>query len=202
MNGRLILLVLLVLSVCAISITISGCSQHVNNTTTNTSLPLDKYIFINHIKYYNGTVIEGSAGYMYIDFPLYSWNEYDKSIKTYSYNISTDNLIAIYGYWESLGGDIGSGASAGASGISDLPYNNGNFTLSKIDVDGTIYVRYEDQNVTLRPGQNWSRITSWIKVDQYLNYTTKMNETSKVNMILTDTIYNYGLWNKSNVTSN
>lgn len=176
---------------------ISGCTQGTSNNTT--IIPKDQFVFIEHHIHKVGEVIEGSPGFMFIDFPMYYFNSSDRSLEVHGSMNMDDNLTAIYGDGESLSGDAGSGAATYATGVYRLPYQSGDLTILNLNSDGTAYIQYKGLNLTLYPGQSWINETSTIEENQFYNTTLKMNETSKINMTVSDSIKNFGLCNKSKV---
>jgi hypothetical protein len=142
----------------------------------------DQYVFINtHNK------IEGESDdpFLNIDFPTYRYNTSAGTLDTSLKIDLTSKTKVILGRGTSLGGSVGGGASTNL-----VLYN----TLSEPDhfvVNENGYVEYyhDGEWIALSPGETWTR-----------TFETSSYSSFSGQLIVTETISNYGIWEKSNIT--
>ncbi len=189
---------LLVLAVLAICVAMGGCIQSAYN---HVIIPPDRFVFIEHHVHESGSVIEGDAPYgPCIDFPLYYYYNDKRSLDCDRSSGLENNIsyIAVLGEGMSLSGGAGMGASTWPLGVSDTPFQSPRgVKILRFDADGTCAIEYKGQNITLKPGESWSNETSEIRERPSYSNTTRV---VRANITSNDTITNYGVISKSNVT--
>ncbi|MFH2028501.1 MAG: hypothetical protein ABIJ08_05155 [Nanoarchaeota archaeon] len=140
-------------------------------------------IFIDHQIDTYGKVIDGSYDGPMIDFPTY---EYDLKTNTLdgkmNFNINM-SIVAIYGNSFSLNGAAGSGASSILSGVYGLPYESRGLNILKIEPDEAVHLKYDNESIILKRGDEWVRKTS--RIDK--------TEEGSAELTTTERIVNYGL---------
>lgn len=156
-----------------------------------------KYVFIEHHISVYGEPVEGKYPFMFIDFPLYFFNENTGSLDVNQLNIEiNDSLKAVYGDGMELGGCAGSGMSTYAYGVYDLPYERDKLKILEIEGDGTVHLSYNSLSIVLKSGEKWSNVESIIDTKESNGVNTKARLTT------TDTIVNYGILDKSKIVTN
>jgi hypothetical protein len=165
-------------------------------TTENSGqISSSQYVFIEHHTSVYGEPVEGEYPFMFIDFPLYFFNE-----KTGSLDVKrviteiNDSVKAVYGDGMELGGCAGSGMSSNAYGVYDFPYEYSGLKILEIEGDGTAHLSYKGLSIVLKSGEKWSNVGSTID--------TKENngKIAKAKITTTDTIMNYGILDKSKIS--
>ncbi|NYT02175.1 MAG: hypothetical protein GKC10_05400 [Methanosarcinales archaeon] len=127
----------------------------------------------------NGTLVEGTAFPIMIDFPTYDVQEGSLS-SVYPLELEPDAILLV-GEGSSLSGDLGGGAASGLSQISALPFQSGNVTILAMEED-RVTVEFRGQQRTLAPGEEW------VEVDHEL----QRFEEGSYKVEITTTIHNYG----------
>jgi len=156
----------------------------------------DKYVFIDHHINTYGKLIEGECPKLCVDFGTYYFDEAENTL-----NVLADfrglrvnkALKIIYGDGESLSGDVGMGAGTYLSGVYELPYKQGELEIVKAEPDGTAQIKYNEASIVLKSREKWSNITTRVDTQQYGDGSCKFN------LIITDTIVNYGILDKSKI---
>jgi hypothetical protein len=142
----------------------------------------DQYVFINTHTRIGG---ESDQGYLLIDCPTY---QYDSSAGTLDSGLSidlTDETKVIMGRGLSLGGSVGGGASTNLVLFDSLAEQD----LFTVDDNGNVDYYNNNEWISLSPGQTWTRT---FETTSYSSFTG--------NLIVTETVTNFGIWKKSNVT--
>jgi hypothetical protein len=157
-------------------------------------LSADQCAFIDHHIHQDGMLLDGESIGIAMDFPTYSFDRENRMLRGYMGFDVNDSLLAVYGDGGSLGGAMGGGAATMLSGVYALPYSENGLTISSVTDNGTMTIEYNNETILLLPGENWTRITSEIRMVD--NYRGNM---SRINVTTTDRIVNYGLLNKNDV---
>ncbi len=159
--------------------------------TPGSEVSAGKFIFIDHHLQKEGQCVKGTCnpGPM-IDFPTYSWDDANKILSAMLLNFEiNDQLKAVYGNGQSLSGIAGGGAGTRLDGVYNLPYQQNDLTLTRIDADGTAYLQYQGQSVVLETGEEWRMVTEEdIHQDQ-----------GTAHIVTTDRIVNYGVLEPSQI---
>ena len=169
---------------------VSGCEKNQDEW----EITSDKCVFIEHFSQTDGELIEGNyregPGY---DVPTFS---FDSTTGVLSGNINfqiNKSLKLVFGNGRGSGGVAGSGISTMLFGIYKLPFENGNFKITNVEANGTIYLRYNDSTIVLKRNEEWTKITSFIDTQN------NAGEIAKAKLTSTDRIVNYGIIEKSNI---
>ena len=148
----------------------------------------DKYVFIEHRISRNGELLEGEGERIYIDYPGYGASKEGKIWLSFPLDFEiNDQLIAIFGKFSSIGGDLGSGASSGLSPIYELPSETNGIKFWEIDSDGTVRLSYKGQYILLKPKEKWRKYATEIIV----------SPTKKMAVVIKKEITNYGIFEKA-----
>lgn len=162
-------------------------------------MPSEKYLFIEYWVNTHGIspsgICEGAA---MIDFPGYSYDS--GSLHAFEIDLSrgmsgmASSAVGFFGYGNSNSGDMGGGISSGLHLMETLPYTMlayGSYELGilhGVDAGGNVTVEVDKQIFLLAPGQSWSQIF-------------ESEAGPDCHVITTYTLRNYGLLEKSNVTT-
>lgn len=168
------------------------------------TIPQDKYVFLEHRINTNGTSIIGDCcGGNALDFPFYYFEKKGVLTLLGSRNkIINESLKMFYGDGESLSGCAGGGANTWASPVYSLPYTQKNVTIESIFGDGTVSLRYDQKQISLKPNGEWS-----VNTTRYENisriYEDRPGRFIRVNctkkLVTTDSIYNSGFLDKGTI---
>ena len=120
----------------------AGCVTSLGFDNKTQTIPKEKYVFVEHHINTNGVTISGEcAPRLWIDFPMYSFDE-KKGVLTVAVLPNepiNESLILFYGGGESLSGVAGQGARTSAVPVYSLPKSfNNNVTLDSITEDGSV----------------------------------------------------------------
>jgi len=169
---------------------VSGCEKNQDEW----EITSDKCVFIEHFSHTDGELIEGNyregSGY---DVPTFS---FDSTTGVLSGNINfqiNKSLKLVFGNGRGSSGVAGTGVSTMLFGIYKLPFENGNFKITNVEANGTIYLRYNDSTIVLKRNEEWTRISSFIDIQN------NAGEIAKAKLTSTDRIVNYGIIEKSNI---
>ena len=169
---------------------VSGCEKNQDEW----EITSDKCVFIEHFSQTDGELIEGNyregPGY---DVPTFS---FDSVTGVLSGNINfqiNKSLKLVFGNGRGSSGVAGTGVSTMLFGIYKLPFENGNFKITNVEANGTIYLRYNDSTIVLKRNEEWTRISSFIDIQN------NAGEIAKAKLTSTDRIVNYGIIEKSNI---
>ncbi|KNY29623.1 dockerin type I domain-containing protein [Pseudobacteroides cellulosolvens] len=139
-----------------------------------------KFLFIDTHTNRNG--IGEVDGYMYIDFPTYSYNSNTNTLSSwFNVNGFNDTTKLVIGGGMSLSGTAGSGAGTGLTPYSTTFKENEFY----VDADYTIHIFYNSDWRTVKVGETWTNVVE----------TKPMKGTGKY--VNTYTVKNYGLLDKS-----
>jgi len=153
---------------------------------------MENYLFIEKRGKSKAQVIEGEWE-MFIDFPMYDYDEAKRLLQTREKFEINDSLLAIYGECTSLTieGGAGGGVSSSLTPIYLLPYKtkDDSLRLDRIEKDGKVYLNYMSEEIVLKPGEKWKITKSYIKVygEAEVNFTEEI------------VVKNFGFWKKSNI---
>jgi hypothetical protein len=141
----------------------------------------DQYIFINSRSYVDGETDQPH----YIDFPYYSYETSDKTLTSKLELDLTDETKVILGKGISVGPGIGGGAHTYLTLFDNLIEPD----LFSIHENGSIDYNNNGEWITLGPGETWTR-----------TFETTSYDGFNGNLIVTETIDNFGAWEKANIT--
>lgn len=172
-------IVLLPLLAIILALSTSGCSGSSDETG---ELPSEKYVSLFEMVYERFNVTEGKmfAPYTAPYPPLF---DYDGSRGLAgNYTPFNDSLKILYGtYYFTFSPDRMRGR-LDVHGIYSFPgYTDRNLTITGADSNGTVYMRYNDQAVTLKVGDRWESpvISSWTETHDYnTTITSYVNGTT------------------------
>jgi hypothetical protein len=159
--------------------------------------PIDRYLFIETRTVWHIEVVEGRFG-LWIDFPTYLYYEDQQILETIRLDqqhqqlVAEPTFLAIWGDHVSVEvvNGIGGGAGSDIIGIYELPFrpkDNRSFELLRIESDGTVTVRFHEQQLTLKTKESWQTTTE---------PQIKHNASSTIKESFTYRINNLGLWPK------
>lgn len=171
--------------------------------TTSSSTPQSqwtinssKYGFIEHHISVYGEPVEGEYPFLFIDFPLYSFDEKTSTLDASRLDIEiNDFLKAVYGDGNDLSGCAGSGASTTLHGVYEIPYEHDNLKILEIEGDGTAHLHYNGLSIVLKSGEKWSNVESTIDTKE------TDGAIARAKLTTTDTIVNYGILDKSKIVT-
>lgn len=154
-------------------------------------------VFLEQHKQTNRTLLSGpEPPIIQIDFPTYNFDISTRTLNGVTEFDLNNNLKLIYGSGECLSGFAGGGCGTGLSGIYEVPYQRGNFELLKVDDDGSVVFLYDDEAISLAPGEIW--------INEITSYDTTFWENgnqSIVELSESNRITNFGLIEKDNIIS-
>lgn len=139
----------------------------------------DEYAFLDLHTYYNGTLVSGKCPPAGINFPTYRLETETGCLEGIVPFEVNDSLLLIYGETTLLSGDYGNGSSGMLTGAYSLPHTSGDLTVNGFTSDGTMYLTYHNQTISLEPG------TQWIDVSTGTEVTTACTINRTVTNILT-----------------
>jgi hypothetical protein len=164
-------------------------------------LPLDKYVFVEHIVRINGRTITGDCSpAIYFDGPMYSFDEPDGTLHTIlpvdePVNVS---LILFFASGMSESDSTRTGAVLSAYPVYRLPHQTrDNVTLDSITPEGVVSIQYLNSTAVLKPKDTWV-ISTTRKTENRYSYRHTLYCTEEI--VTTDSFYNAGLFNKQNIT--
>jgi hypothetical protein len=189
---RTIVIAVVLVLIIASSILIYGLNL---KTGTQTPTTAGTYIFIEQHTHIHGEPLEGNYRGLMIDFPTYSFESKNGTLRGRINFEMNDSLVAIYGSGLGLSGAAGGGASTGLDGVYDLPYKKDDLQILRIDIDGTAHISYRGLSITLRNGEEWTNTTSRIDSKEVGNIK------GKAMLTITDKIINHGILEKSKIQS-
>src|SRR5690606_22546697 len=108
------------------------------------------------------------------------------------------SIQIILGTGASASGDVVSGEATQLHGIQKIPGKHSDFSITKLDADGTVYFSYKDSVMVLLPNEEWLSTSSEIKEETdyngdsgivkytYTNRITNWGKISKESFIITD----------------
>jgi len=118
------------------------------------------YIFLEYWVNEDGKVIEGEPLALCIDFPTYWLSEDSRELRGIvepeSLQVNS-SLKLICGFGESYSGDRGCGATSSLLGVYGLPFIDEfiDLEIGGLSGDGTVAVKVEGTDVSLKPGEEW-----------------------------------------------
>lgn len=82
-----------------------------------------------------------------------------------------------------------------------FPHNSMIFTprIIKVDLNGTVYLKYKNISIILKDGEEWVKVTSKITPTFDLIELKGRVQVGKLNLTTTDRIINYGIQDKSKI---
>jgi hypothetical protein len=122
-------------------------------------LDSDKVIFIEKEKHENSELIEGNFTTILTDGTFYWYDNETQNLSGTMDGKINDSLMIILGdiWWYS--GDTEQGGGAGLVSIYSLPYQRNEFGIINLDTDGTVFLKYNEIDIVLKPGQEWTNIS-------------------------------------------
>ncbi len=119
-----------------------------------------EYIFLEFWVNEHGRVLEGEPFNLSIDFPRYWLNEDSHvlgGIVNPEFIQLNSSLKLIYGSGNSLSGDMGGGVASDLFGVYSLPFKDevANLEIRDLSGDGTVTVRVNETDISLKPGGKW-----------------------------------------------
>jgi hypothetical protein len=162
---------------------VSGCVQQ-----RTAGMPqAGEYAFLDHQVYYNGMLVSGTCPRAAINFSTYNLATDTGSLEGLVPFEVNDSLLLICGESTMLSGDYGTGGSGMLDGGYTLPHTSGNLTVNGFTSDGTMYLTYHNQTISLAPGTQWTDIST----------DTEVTTVCTINRTTTDILTYYGNYQKS-----
>ncbi|HOV25883.1 MAG TPA: dockerin type I domain-containing protein [Pseudobacteroides sp.] len=163
------------------SAVISVCADTQSSMPKSVSIDSDKFLFINTHTNKNG--VGEVDGFMYIDFPTYSYNsETQILLSRVPVKNFDDTTKLIMGTGLSISGTAGSGAATSLTAYSTT-YNEDSFY---VDPDYTIHIFYGNEWATVKVGETWEKVVE------------EKSPVGTGKYVFTYTVKNFGLLDKSN----
>jgi hypothetical protein len=197
---------IIIIGVICLALSICGCACYPDVTgwisgnhgspEEEHPVPAGQCVYIDHHIHVDGVLLEGESVGIAMDFPTYHFDTENRKLEGYMGFDVNDSLLVVYGDGGSLGGAMGGGAATMLSGAYALPYSENGLTISSVMDNGIVTIEYMNETIRLLPGEDWTRITSEIRMVD--NYRGNM---SRINVTTTDRIVNYGLLNKSDIVN-
>lgn len=182
--------------VLVVLLLIAGCTGQTGNDTQG------KYVFFEHHIHLTGVPLNGTCSPgMNIDFPTYSFDANSGKLTISSMSglkKVNESVILIYGTGKSRDGLAGSGAGTVVSAVYSMPFSfseGGNVTLDSVMADGTVFFRYDNRQLSLKPNETWENVTRI--VEQYGPPDHRFNCTAE--FVTTDRFHNAGILEKTNI---
>lgn len=117
-----------------------------------------------------------SAGKIWLLDPVYFYERYI-------------GLKVLYGETAMARGDSDAGGHIEVDYVHDLPQGEGDMQITGVDSDGTVHFTFQNKDVKLKPGENWTG------EPHYSTVTAPGSRGSVlVNLTEVDTFTNYGLF--------
>lgn len=223
-----ILVAALILTISALAM--SGCTSNspaapVQNDTQNsthdglqTSLSQDKYVAVEEHQQVTSRLVNGSNPFTHWAGPQPVYFNYDGSANgsDWTLSISWRNDNPNYGYYPVVNDsfkmlygstyhrDVDMRATRTGiriTGIYGFPHTSeAGFTIENVDRNGTVYARYNNISIVLKPGEQWTSPVTATEVRSYNGtfidkpyaYTAEFNTTW--------TLSNLGVIEKANLT--
>jgi hypothetical protein len=105
----------------------------------------------------------------------------------------SDSLIAFLAITVGLAGTEGSGTSAMLHEIYSLPYKNEELHILRMSKQGTAYLAFGEEELSLQTGEEWTRRFTRTDTLQY------SNSRSVTELTVTESIRNKGIFKKSQI---
>lgn len=172
----------------------AGCAGEKQN------LPSEKYIFLEHDIRTEGKTLAGDCSPVaYTSGPTYFFDEQNGMLSTImsSDNSINESLLLLYVSGESETSSARTGGGGSAYPVYMLPRTmRDNLTIISITPEGIVTMDYQDISITLKPKERWSVNTTPIVRDGCPGYPPSK---CKEEIVITDSIYNAGLFDKQNI---
>lgn len=183
---------LLLLVLLSISVACSGTVVSPGGTVddVNTLSP-GKVVFIEHNLLANGTVVNGQVPFRAVNFPNYWFNQNTRQLNGNIDFPLNESLLAIFGDTLTLRGDFGAGTGNKLFGIYSLPVKADQATIYSIDQFGTVTLNVNNQNINLRPGEEY----------QFNQAETLREDNGTVNVVYENRYVNHGIINKNAIST-
>lgn len=178
-NIRKLAIILLPLLAITMVLSTSGCSDSSHETD---GLSPNKYVALFEMVYERYNVSEGKMFAPYTD-PYPPFFDYDGSHGlARNYTPVNDSLKILYGtYYFTFSPDRMRGR-LDVRGIYRFPDTTlRNLTITGADDNGTVYMRYDNQTISLKAGDRWESpvISSWTEIHDFnTTVTSYMNGTT------------------------
>lgn len=171
----------------------------------NTKQENEQYLFIEREHNIDGVLMRGNVSSLCIDGPAYYYEKSNGSLEIWVGTFVVNNsLVVIYGDKESVSGDIGSGIGSSLLGVYHLPLwvnqtsrlpNFSSYlppytlTIKEISNNGNVQLIYNETELILRPGDNWTFSMEWGEI----------SEENEIRFNMTTIITNHGFIDKSKI---
>jgi len=161
-------------------------------------LPLDKYVFVEHMVRTEGRAITGDCSpAIYFDGPTYSFDEQTGVLNTIQ---SVDNpvnvsLILFYASGESASNSARTGAVSYAYPVYQVPHMNyDNVSLHSVTSEGVVSLIYRNSTIVLKPKDRWKVNISRV-IQTHSSGDNRHSCTEEI--VTSDNFYNAGLFAKN-----
>jgi hypothetical protein len=178
--------------------------------TVTPPIPQDKYVFIEHWINTNGEMISGDCcgGAFFGDPPGYLFRNGVLKLRDYYSNKTNESMMMFYGGGGNSSGCAGNGEDTWGLPVYSLPFTpyypdeEKNVTIEFISGDGTVSLRYNHEQISLKPKETWSVNTTRYENEKF-NTTSRTGETILKNctkkLVTTDSFYNAGILDKGTI---
>ncbi len=133
--------------------------------------------------------MNGSYPAIKIDLPTYRFNAKTGILEGIVPFEINESLMIIYGRGSSISGDLGGGSSSILRGAYGIPCSFDTFTIEGFTENGSVYMKYNNDTLALKPGERWTDI-------RFVNESTPIYSMVKT---ITETITYYGTMQKSQI---
>jgi hypothetical protein len=176
----------------------------------NPPIPPDKFVFIRHWIHTNGEKEPGACcgGAVFGDPPGYLFSNGVLRLRDYYPNETNESMIMFYGGGGNLSGCAGMGENTWGSPVYSLPYTphyperEKNVTIESLSNEGIVILRYNQEQISLSPGETWSVNTTWHKMNKW-NTRSQSGEIIPMNctmkLVTVDSFYNAGILDKGTI---
>ena len=181
--------------------------------TVTPPIPQDKYVFIEHSINTNGEMVSGDCcgGAVFGDPPAFLFDKKNGVLefhRYYSNKTINESMMMFYGGWGGLSGCAGNGEVEWGLPVYSLPFTpyypdrEKNVTIESISEDGTVSLRYNETQISLKPKETWSVNTTRYENEKF-NTTSRTGETivkdCTKKLVTTDIFYNAGILDKGTI---
>jgi hypothetical protein len=138
----------------------SDDSANITMASLEALVPEGRVLFVDSHLNIDGRRISGKegCGFIFIDFPTYSYNNETGQLRTYLKPNLTEKTLLILGRGRSHSGDKGSGAGTALEYYDTLDPSVTGLEIVDLARDGTITLQTEEGERSLKPGERYQHV--------------------------------------------
>ncbi|MFA5331250.1 MAG: hypothetical protein WC342_02620 [Methanoregula sp.] len=148
-----------------------------------------QYAFLDHQVYYTGMLVNGTCPAPVINVEAYRFDPEKKTLAGIVPFTVNESLLLVYGNRVTLSGGYGNGSYGSLVGAYTLPFESGNLSVNGFTRNGTMYLTYQNQTISLDPGTRWVDVAT----------ATETTTACTINRTVTDSITYYGNYPQSGI---